>query len=137
MRPCAALQATKGRETLSFYTMPEYEEWKETHNTRGWSIKYYKVGCTPPALCRCLFWNVGLPMLFTSQGCIFMLWAALALPPGPAQGLGTSTPQEAKQYFANIASHRKEFVWDGEEAWPVRPQQNVAVRMHSRIADHP
>lgn len=43
--PCAvALQATKGREALSFYTIPEYEEWKETHNTRGWSIKYYKVG---------------------------------------------------------------------------------------------
>jgi hypothetical protein len=31
------------------------------------------------------------------------------------QGLGTSTAAEAKQYFANIHSHRKEFVWDG--AW--------------------
>ena len=30
------------------------------------------------------------------------------------QGLGTSTAAEAKQYFANILSHRKEFVWDGE-----------------------
>lgn len=34
----------------------------------------------------------------------------------PAQGLGTSTAAEAKQYFANIQSHRKEFVWDGERA---------------------
>jgi hypothetical protein len=33
----------------------------------------------------------------------------------PLQGLGTSTAAEAKQYFANIATHRKQFVWDG--AW--------------------
>ena len=44
------------------------------------------------------------------------------------QGLGTSTADEAKQYFANIQSHRKEFVWDGgwpaAGAWPVcLPQQ--------------
>lgn len=32
------------------------------------------------------------------------------------QGLGTSTADEAKQYFANIHSHRKEFVWEGELA---------------------
>ncbi|EFN59062.1 hypothetical protein CHLNCDRAFT_137783 [Chlorella variabilis] len=65
------IKATKGKETISFYTMPEYEEWSETHNTRGWTIKYFK-------------------------------------------GLGTSTADEAKQYFANIQSHRKEFVWDGD-----------------------
>ena len=35
-------QATKGKESISFYSMPEYEEWKERHSTRGWSIKYYK-----------------------------------------------------------------------------------------------
>lgn len=40
--PCP--QATKGRDSISFYTLPEYEEWREAHNTRGWSIKYYKVG---------------------------------------------------------------------------------------------
>ncbi len=33
------------------------------------------------------------------------------------QGLGTSTADEAKQYFANIQSHRKEFVWDGGWLW--------------------
>lgn len=46
-RPCQLhtrlAQATKGRESISFYTLPEYEEWKESNNTRGWTIKYYKV----------------------------------------------------------------------------------------------
>lgn len=45
-----ALQARKGRQTLSFYTLPEYEEWKDNlpgGSTRGWDIKYYKV---------CVFW---------------------------------------------------------------------------------
>lgn len=39
-------QARKGRNTLSFYTIPEYESWKESlpgGSTRGWDIKYYKV----------------------------------------------------------------------------------------------
>lgn len=36
------MQATKGNQTMTFYTMPEYESWKENTNTRGWSIKYYK-----------------------------------------------------------------------------------------------
>ena len=36
-------QATKGKESISFYTLPEYEEWKDRTNLRGWNIKYYKV----------------------------------------------------------------------------------------------
>ena len=38
------IKATKGRETLSFYTLPEYKRWVESHNNRvkGWKIKYYK-----------------------------------------------------------------------------------------------
>jgi len=66
------IKVTKGRESVSFFTLPEYETWKEENNTRGWKIKYYK-------------------------------------------GLGTSTSGEAKEYFSNIASHRKEFVWDGDD----------------------
>lgn len=62
------LQARKGRQTLAFYTMPEYEMWKGETNTSGWDIKYYK-------------------------------------------GLGTSTREEAKEYFADIEEHRKTFVW--------------------------
>jgi DNA topoisomerase-2 len=34
----------KGKVTHTFYTMPEYEEWKEAHNNgKGWESKYYKV----------------------------------------------------------------------------------------------
>jgi DNA topoisomerase II len=64
------IKVTKGRQSISFFTLPEYETWCKTVNTRGWMIKYYK-------------------------------------------GLGTSTSAEAKEYFANIQSHRKEFVWEG------------------------
>jgi hypothetical protein len=36
------IKARKGKETLSFYNLPEYEEWKSTTDTKGWTIKYYK-----------------------------------------------------------------------------------------------
>ncbi len=65
------MQVTKGKNTLSFYTLPEYEDWKENNNPAGWSVKYYK-------------------------------------------GLGTSTEKEAKEYFAAIDDHRKQFVWKGK-----------------------
>ncbi|ORX47390.1 type II DNA topoisomerase [Piromyces finnis] len=33
----------KGRASISFYTLPEYERWKEDNNDgKGWKIKYYK-----------------------------------------------------------------------------------------------
>lgn len=65
------LQATKGAQAKSFYTMPEYESWCESVNTSGWKIKYYK-------------------------------------------GLGTSTDDEAQEYFADIDRHRKSFIWTGK-----------------------
>lgn len=34
----------KGKQEMTFYTMPQYEEWKEENNEgRGWESKYYKV----------------------------------------------------------------------------------------------
>ncbi|PKI82895.1 DNA topoisomerase (ATP-hydrolyzing) [Malassezia vespertilionis] len=37
------VKATKGSEVKAFFTMPEYERWKESSDGgRGWSIKYYK-----------------------------------------------------------------------------------------------
>ncbi|KAJ9529194.1 hypothetical protein QJQ45_007900 [Haematococcus lacustris] len=66
------IKAVKGKQRLVFYTMPEYETWKDNlASTAGWSIKYYK-------------------------------------------GLGTSTREEAREYFAAIDQHRKEFVWEGD-----------------------
>ncbi|KIW93829.1 uncharacterized protein Z519_05144 [Cladophialophora bantiana CBS 173.52] len=54
-------------QSRSFYTMPEYEAWKEAHkHERGWENKYYK-------------------------------------------GLGTSTTEDAQQYFNDIDKHHKEF----------------------------
>ncbi|KAL5137472.1 DNA topoisomerase 2 [Glycine soja] len=59
---------------LSFYSMPEYESWRESlgNNANGWKIKYYK-------------------------------------------GLGTSTPQEGREYFQDLDKHKKDFVWDDEQ----------------------
>lgn len=37
------VKATKGKTVHTFYTMPQYEEWKEANNEgRGWDTKYYK-----------------------------------------------------------------------------------------------
>ncbi|CAJ2639117.1 unnamed protein product [Trifolium pratense] len=67
------IRATHSNGTkLSFYSMPEYEAWKETlGNASGWQIKYYK-------------------------------------------GLGTSTPQEGREYFRDLDKHKKDFFWDDE-----------------------
>jgi len=52
------VKATKGKETQTFYTQYEYEQWKERAST-GWTVQYYK-------------------------------------------GLGTSTRDEAQEYFKNM-----------------------------------
>lgn len=88
-------QARKGNRTLSFYTLPEYEAWRESlANTRdagGWEIKYYK-------------------------------------------GLGTSSAKEAKEYFANMEQHKKDFAWEGE--WQLQ-QECVAASQPYQGADAP
>ena len=54
------LKVKKGKEVANFYTMTEFNVWKETiENIKSWDIKYYK-------------------------------------------GLGTSTSEEAKEYFTNF-----------------------------------
>mmetsp|Transcript_77694 Transcript_77694/g.137624 ORF Transcript_77694/g.137624 Transcript_77694/m.137624 type:complete len:1519 (+) Transcript_77694:118-4674(+) len=56
----------------SFFTVVEYEAWKEkSNNAKGWKAKYYK-------------------------------------------GLGTSTANEAKEYFRDIDKHEIGFKWEGE-----------------------
>ncbi|XP_059617656.1 DNA topoisomerase 2 isoform X2 [Phlebotomus argentipes] len=65
------VKATKKNEVFSFYSLPEFEEWKSnTHNAHTYSIKYYK-------------------------------------------GLGTSTSNEAKEYFKNMRRHKISFKYDG------------------------
>ncbi|GAA5954900.1 hypothetical protein JCM10213_000372 [Rhodosporidiobolus nylandii] len=37
------VKVSKAKKEISFFTIPEYEEWKrETNDGRGWKIKYYK-----------------------------------------------------------------------------------------------
>ncbi|CDW75314.1 dna gyrase topoisomerase a subunit family protein [Stylonychia lemnae] len=36
------IKATKGDQVYSFFTIPEYEQWAEGRNIKGWKIKYYK-----------------------------------------------------------------------------------------------
>lgn len=38
------IKATRNSKTLAFYTLPEYEAWRESlgGSTRGWKVKYYK-----------------------------------------------------------------------------------------------
>jgi len=38
------VKCTKGKKSETFFTLPEYEEWKETtgNEGKGWGIKYYK-----------------------------------------------------------------------------------------------
>ena len=47
------LKATKGSITLSFYSLPEFNQWKENNPLAGWKIKYYKgLGTSTPAEAR-------------------------------------------------------------------------------------
>jgi DNA topoisomerase-2 len=76
--------------TRSFFTLPEYQTWRESlgdAGARGWTVKYYK-------------------------------------------GLGTSTAAEAKEYFSNLARHKIDFVWDGEEN-----ARDIELAFSKKLAD--
>ena len=36
------VKVTKGKQTKSFYTMPEYEKWKKTDESHGWKAHIIK-----------------------------------------------------------------------------------------------
>ncbi|XP_035002136.1 DNA topoisomerase 2-alpha [Hippoglossus stenolepis] len=67
------IKASFKKSQQSFYSIPEFDEWKESQaNHKSWKIKYYK-------------------------------------------GLGTSTSQEAKEYFCDMERHRIPFKYSGPE----------------------
>lgn len=67
------VKAKYQKKILSFYTMTEYNKWKEkTANVKKWNIKYYK-------------------------------------------GLGTSTSQEAKDYFTDFTKKKIEYIWSEDD----------------------
>lgn len=47
------LKASKGKTTISFYSIPEFNSWKDKNSLNGWKIKYYKgLGTSTPAEAR-------------------------------------------------------------------------------------
>jgi len=64
------VKAFKGKKTLEFYNLTEYNVWKESAGT-GWRIKYYK-------------------------------------------GLGTSTKEEAKQYFTGLDEKLLKYIYENQ-----------------------
>jgi DNA topoisomerase-2 len=66
------VKATKGKDTITFYNLTDYENWKETDESNGYKVKYYK-------------------------------------------GLGTSTSQEAKEYFIDIDTKLINYFWENVE----------------------
>ena len=54
------VKCTKGNKTLTFFTVPQYENWKEDNNDgRGWKIKYYKgLGTSTAAEAKDYFSNL-------------------------------------------------------------------------------
>lgn len=47
------LKASKGKVTHSFYSIPEFNAWKDVNSLSGWKIKYYKgLGTSTPAEAR-------------------------------------------------------------------------------------
>ncbi len=65
------LKAFKGKKTLEFYNLIEYNNWKESSSTSGWRIKYYK-------------------------------------------GLGTSTKEEAKEYFTGLEEKLLKYCYENQ-----------------------
>lgn len=53
------LKASKGKSTVSFYSIPEFNAWKDTNSLSGWKIKYYKgLGTSTSAEAREWFKNL-------------------------------------------------------------------------------
>lgn len=103
------MQATKNKQELSFYSIPEFDEWKkQTENYKSWHIKYYK----------------GLRLIFFEDSSQFssLNVGEQKKPNAPLlnvsifrSGLGTSTSKEAKEYFAEMERHRITFRYGGAE----------------------
>ena len=58
------VKVTKGKQEVSFFTIPEYENWKAAHDDgKGWIIKYYKgLGTSTSADAKKYFSNMTLHM---------------------------------------------------------------------------
>lgn len=66
------VKATKGKYVITFYNLTDYDNWRESDESNGYKVKYYK-------------------------------------------GLGTSTSQEAKEYFIDIETKLINYFWENVE----------------------
>lgn len=58
------VKATKGKEVKEFYTMTDYNDWKNNENTNNWRIKYYKgLGTSDPREAKEYFKNLEFNMV--------------------------------------------------------------------------
>jgi len=95
------VKVSKGEKkgAKAFFTIPEYELWKREHNeAKGWKIKYYKVTEVFARL-----------VAQEKKQTFFFLLLFFFFVGGLVQGLGTSTSEEAKEYFSDMDLHKKEF----------------------------
>ena len=81
------VKCVKGKEEMCFFTLPEFDTWLQENNEgKGWKVKYYK----------------GLVNLLMIIDAYYL-------------GLGTSTSQEAKEYFGNMGRHLIPFKYVDQE----------------------
>ena len=82
------VKVKKGHEKHSFYSLPEFQEWKnETRDWKSWNVKYYK-------------------------------------------GLGTSTSEEAKEYFSNLTRNRIKFKYEG-----IQDDQSIELAFSKKMVE--
>jgi DNA topoisomerase II len=65
------VKCTKGKQEIRFFTLPEYEVWKQENNEgKGWTIKYYKgLGTSTSAEAKTYFSNLATHLKeFSSTG---------------------------------------------------------------------
>jgi DNA topoisomerase-2 len=70
--------AAQQRDAISFYTLPEYEEWQEeTSKGRGWNVKYYKgLGTSSSAEAKVYFSNIDshqIPFRYKDEKCLKLI----------------------------------------------------------------
>ncbi len=91
------VKCSKGTKTKTFFTLPEYDEWKETtgNDGKGWHIKYYK----------------GLGTSTSIEGMLFPRYSILFRPRVLVQkNLSWFRYfSKAKEYFSNLDIHKIHF----------------------------
>ncbi len=68
------VKVSKGSKVLAFYTIPQYEEWRERNNNgKGWKIKYYKgLGTSTSAEAKEYFSAISrnqIPFSYSGEAC--------------------------------------------------------------------